>query len=121
MFRTELLLPSPDNPIKSPKNIPNLKGNQFVKFKVSDLKKDAGQSTVPFFDARPVESKVLFPLRGIGLFHRGYEGFGGFISFKIFIISPHEYMNTELGITKSVTPASINTGWDIFSGLKWQL
>ncbi|KAG8034395.1 hypothetical protein G9C98_007471, partial [Cotesia typhae] len=93
-------------------------GNQFVKFKVSDLKKDAGQSTVPFFDARPVESKVLFPLRGIGLFHRGYEGFGGFISFKIFIISPHEYMNNELGVTKSVTPASINLSWDIFSGLK---
>ncbi|CAG5094940.1 Protein of unknown function [Cotesia congregata] len=117
--KTELLLPNPDNPIKSPKNIPNLKGNQFVKFKVSDLKKDAGQSTVPFFDARPVESKVLFPLKGIGLFHRGYEGFGGFIAFKLFIISPQEYMNTDLGVTNSVTPASINTDWNIFSGLNW--
>ncbi|KAJ3652608.1 hypothetical protein Zmor_018559 [Zophobas morio] len=58
--------------------------NKFVKFTNSDFEKDAGQSTVPFLDALPVESANPVPLSGVGIFHKGRLGFGGFIAPRIF-------------------------------------
>ncbi|XP_057325759.1 uncharacterized protein LOC130667878 [Microplitis mediator] len=104
--RNELKLERPDDPVRSPKNYPNLDDNLFVRFTLSDMKKDASQTVVPFFDARPVENKLPFPLRGIGLFHRGNEGYGGFISFKIFIVNPSQYMNSMLNTVESTTKES---------------
>ena len=58
--------------------------NKFVKFTNSDYEKDAGQSTVPFIDAQPVESANPVPLSGVGIFHKGRPKFGGFIAPRIF-------------------------------------
>ncbi|CAG5088675.1 Protein of unknown function [Cotesia congregata] len=49
-FREEMIYNSPDIPLNSPKNFINSKTDQFIKFVMSDLKKDAGQSTIPFFN-----------------------------------------------------------------------
>lgn len=71
-------------PTKSPFNVIDSKTNQYVEFQTSDLVKDAGQSTIPFFDAQDVEGEIEFPLGGIGLMHRGHEGYGGFLAFRIY-------------------------------------
>ncbi|XP_057333030.1 uncharacterized protein LOC130672448 [Microplitis mediator] len=82
--REELILTDPDVPTKSPTNTITSKTNQFIRFRASDLKKDAGQSTVPFFDAQDVDRFSDFPLGGVGIIHRGREGYGGFLAFRIY-------------------------------------
>ncbi|XP_044578454.1 uncharacterized protein LOC123261054 isoform X2 [Cotesia glomerata] len=82
--RDELKLYEPDNPTKSIENNIDSKPGQFVRFQASDLKKDAGQSTVPFFDALPAEGTPEFPLEGIGIIHKGSKGSGGYLAFRIF-------------------------------------
>lgn len=46
------------------------------------MEKDAAQTTVPFIDVQPVTAKV--PLSGIGIYHKGRRGFGGFLAPSIF-------------------------------------
>lgn len=80
-----MILENPDNPkyVKSNTN-PIITSNKFVKFRASDLKKDAGQSTVPFFEGRGLKLIDKFLLGGIGLIHRGHPGSGGHLAMKIF-------------------------------------
>ncbi|XP_044574928.1 uncharacterized protein LOC123258780 [Cotesia glomerata] len=66
--------------------------NKFVKFRASDLKKDAGQSTVPFFDGRGTTMRRSL-LGGVGLVHRAPPGFGGHLAFKIFDFDMSPYFN----------------------------
>lgn len=78
-FRTELGLYLPDVPIFSPaKSRVTSKSNQYMKFTFSDMEKDASQSTVPFIDTQPVTANV--PLSGVGIYHKGRRGFGGFFA-----------------------------------------
>ncbi|XP_057333036.1 uncharacterized protein LOC130672453 [Microplitis mediator] len=93
--RDELVLTDPDVPIESPENTITSKTNQFIRFRASDLKKDAGQSTVPFFDAQDVDADHEFPLGGIGIIHRGREGYGGFLAFKIYDLDLSRYINSN--------------------------
>lgn len=72
--------------MESPINYPDLKTNRFVTFRMSDLAKDAGQSTVPFFDAQDISVQPAFPLGGVGLFYKSSAGYGGFIAPKIFTV-----------------------------------
>lgn len=46
------------------------------------MEKDAAQTTVPFIDTQPVTSRV--PLSGIGIYHKGRAGFGGFLAPTVF-------------------------------------
>lgn len=71
------------------------KTNQFIRFRASDLKKDAGQSTVPFFDAQDVDGDPEFPLGGVGIIHRGREGYGGFLAFRIYDLDFSGYLNNN--------------------------
>ncbi|KAG8034390.1 hypothetical protein G9C98_007466 [Cotesia typhae] len=93
-FRNELVLVNSDIPTKSLQNVIDSKTNQFIKFQTSDLKKDAGQSTVPFFDAGEAEGYPNFPLGGIGIIHRRQEGFGGFLAFRIFELDLSMYFKS---------------------------
>lgn len=90
-----MILTNPDNPLKSPANVIDSKKNQFIRFRNSDLKKDAGQTTVPFFDAQDVEGALSYPLGGMGIIHRGHECYGGFLAFKIYDINLADALNTE--------------------------
>lgn len=78
-FRTEIKLNEPDDPTMAHNYQMDLESNKFIQFQHSSIKKDAGYHTVPFFDAQSVETIPEFPLSGIGLFHRGLDGFGGYI------------------------------------------
>lgn len=92
-YRQELTLINPDNPIKSNVNDIDSTPVEFVRLQASNLLKDAGQSTVPFFDAQDVEGKPEFPLGGVGLVHRGRKGYGGFLAFKIYDLNLSKYFN----------------------------
>ncbi|XP_053595015.1 uncharacterized protein LOC128667752 [Microplitis demolitor] len=93
--RKELTLDAPDKPTKSFLNVIDSKTDQFIKFRESDFIKDAGQSTVPFFDAQDVEGTPEFPLGGVGIVHRGRKGYGGFLAFKIFDLNLSNCLNGE--------------------------
>ncbi|KAJ8931393.1 hypothetical protein NQ314_015699 [Rhamnusium bicolor] len=82
--RTKVKLSHPDIPIRSPSpSIPNSKSDQYIEFTNSDIDRDAAQTTVPFIDAQKVESLQAVPLSGAGIFHKGRNNFGGFITPKL--------------------------------------
>lgn len=90
--RTELILDKPDVPTKAEEqSIPSILVDRFVRFGPSDKHKDVAQTTVPFIDSQLVESHKPGPLSGVGLHHKGYTGYGGFIAPKImnYNFSPH--------------------------------
>ncbi|XP_014295054.2 uncharacterized protein LOC103570784 [Microplitis demolitor] len=89
--RHELVLEEPDNPLKSSANNQLSTPNQFIRFRPSDLRKDAGQSTVPFLDASEVIGSPLVPLQGLGLYHRGSKGFGGFLALRSVPLNLYQY------------------------------
>ncbi|XP_014216345.1 uncharacterized protein LOC106645091 isoform X3 [Copidosoma floridanum] len=82
--RTELKINDPDIPTRSSaQSVPDSKSNQFLLFTPTDLKKDVAQNTVPFIDIQPVEPKPPVPIAGCGIFHKGREGYGGFLALKL--------------------------------------
>ncbi|XP_063904384.1 uncharacterized protein LOC135123546 [Zophobas morio] len=83
-FPKELKLDRVDVPIRSEAHSNKFTTNKYVKFTNTGYEQDAGQTTVPFFDAQPVESAIPVPLIGVGVFHKGRSGFGGFIAPRIF-------------------------------------
>ncbi|XP_039437888.2 uncharacterized protein LOC120419287 [Culex pipiens pallens] len=90
--RTELKLDQPNVPLLSPlKSEPNFISNRFIRFRESDRRTDAAQTTVPFFDAQPVAPVKPVPLSGAGLFHKGRPKFGGFVAPKVttYDFGPH--------------------------------
>ncbi|KAG8035911.1 hypothetical protein G9C98_003037 [Cotesia typhae] len=91
----EIRLDNSDLPTKSPKNRVDWAYGHYVKFQRSDLSKDAAQSMVPFFDVQDVEGELEFPLGAIGILHRGHEGYGGFLAFKINTIHVGQYFKMK--------------------------
>ncbi|XP_044586806.1 uncharacterized protein LOC123266569 [Cotesia glomerata] len=83
--RRELVLSKPDNPTKYYSNIPHEETNMFVKFRASDIWKDAAQTVVPLFDAQAVTTLVR-PLGGVGITHKSVDDSGGFIALKLFTV-----------------------------------
>lgn len=82
----------PDISTQTPaKSVPDSKSNQYLYFAPTDLKKDAGQSTIPFIDIQPIEPKPPVPICGAGIFHKGKDGYGGFVSLKLitYNFAPH--------------------------------
>lgn len=74
----------PHIPILSPaKSLPTSKHNQYIKFTYTDMDKDAAQTTVPFIDIQEVTSQPPVPLSGVGIYHKGRDGFGGFLAPKL--------------------------------------
>ncbi|KAG5678259.1 hypothetical protein PVAND_007951 [Polypedilum vanderplanki] len=82
--RSEISLKVPDVPTRSKvKSLPISNPNTFVKFTYSDMGKDAAQTTVPFLDAQDAVNNPPVPLEGVGIFLKGQDGFGGFITPRI--------------------------------------
>ncbi|KAK0179941.1 hypothetical protein PV327_005636 [Microctonus hyperodae] len=89
--RVEINVKNLDNPTRCKDYNYDRTSNNYIKFYHSSVTKDAGQSTVPFIDAQPVETYPPFPLGGIGLFYRNKEGCGGYIAPRIFTIDISQY------------------------------
>ena len=57
--------------------------NQFVLFDSTSASKDAAQTTIPFIDSQEVKTTPGVWITGIGLYHKGRIGYGGFVGFSI--------------------------------------
>lgn len=83
-YRTPLDLGEPDNPLLIKDNhIPDSKSGQYVEFRITDVRKDVGQSTIPYIDLQPIVTSPPMPLSGVGLTHKGAEGSGGYLALKL--------------------------------------
>ncbi|XP_004527138.1 uncharacterized protein LOC101457975 isoform X1 [Ceratitis capitata] len=73
------------------KSIPDSRHNQYIDFINTSMDKDAAQSTVPFIDIQEVISNPPVPLSGLGIYHKGQRGYGGFLAPKImtYDFTPH--------------------------------
>ena len=97
LYRTELKLNKPDIPTRSQvQAAPDSQSNQYVLFGPSDLDKDAAQSTVPYIDTQPLEPKPAVPISGAGVFHKGRDGYGGFIALKLITYNFEPQLHAEL-------------------------
>ena len=47
-------------------------------FDASSIAKDAAQTTIPYIDAQNVSPVSGVWITGIGLYHKGYIGYGGY-------------------------------------------
>ncbi|KAK0072907.1 hypothetical protein PV326_014005, partial [Microctonus aethiopoides] len=102
--RRSIKLTAPDDPTRCLIYDYDKETHKSIKFQHTDIHKDAGQNTVPFFDAQPVDTQPPFPLSGIGLFHRHKDGFGGYIAPRIFTAEVSRNIKTIRSINKSKKP-----------------
>ncbi|XP_034653983.1 uncharacterized protein LOC117892096 [Drosophila subobscura] len=73
-------------------SMPLSTSNQFMKFTSSSKMKDAAQSTVPFIDMQEVVPHPAVPLAGLGIYHKGRPGFGGFFAPKVVTYDYSQYL-----------------------------
>ena len=57
--------------------------NEYLTFEFTDIKKDLGQTIVPFIDMQSVITDPPVPLAGAALYHKGTEGHGGYIGLEL--------------------------------------
>ena len=81
-------------------NAPDSNDAQYVTFTITDMQKDVGQTTVPFIDTQEVVTNPPMPLGGAGLYHRGQEGYGGFIGLKLYTYNIVDYISEEPEFTQ---------------------
>lgn len=83
--RREIKLKRPNIPTETGmKSLPDSDNNTYMDLQSSDMDSDASQSTVPFFDIQSVTTDPVAPMAGAGIFHKGRDMSGGFISVKLF-------------------------------------
>lgn len=79
----EIVVNKPGNPVDAivDDNLPiTVQPNSFIKFGPSDFETDIRQSTVPFIETLPLESKNPVAIAGIALALKGQTGSGGIIA-----------------------------------------
>jgi hypothetical protein len=52
-------------------------------FDSTSTAKDAAQTTIPYIDAQAVSPGSGVWITGVGLYHKGYIGYGGFVGFSV--------------------------------------
>lgn len=90
-----MILNNPDDPLKFEKHEHDSVENQFIAIRTTDLVKDAGQTTIPYFDLLEVTTNPSIPLTGIELFHKGKSDgtSGGYVALKIYPMNLTTYMD----------------------------
>ncbi|KOC63814.1 hypothetical protein WH47_01144 [Habropoda laboriosa] len=94
--RYELAFPNADIPTRSPLlTLPDSKEDNYINFTPSSRKADAAQNTIPFVDIQPVELKPPVAIAGVGVFHKGRTGSGGYVALRLitYDYSPHLQVN----------------------------
>jgi len=98
--RSKLYIYAPDVPTKSPvPSIPDSTHNQYVEFQATSLEKDISQTTVPFLDAQDVTPQPPTWLTGIGLYHKGVSGYGGYLGLRVATLDVSNHMTLTAKIT----------------------
>lgn len=94
--RKKISLLSPDVSTRSQlQSIPDSTSDQFIEFQVTSLEKDVSQNTVPFIEARAIYPEPPVWLTGIGIYHKGQPGYGGYIAFRIATLNFLDYMKVS--------------------------
>jgi len=57
--------------------------NQYIQFDTTAAKKDVQQTTVPFIDVQKVSPSTGTWLSGVGVYHKGALGYGGYIALSL--------------------------------------
>jgi len=85
LFRKQVILDDPDEPTMAVRSsITNSTSNQFISIQATSVKKDLGQTPVPYFDTQElIEPNNMTLVRGIGLFYKTQPGYGGFLGFRM--------------------------------------
>ena len=92
--RRKLKLFAPDVPIRSHlPALPDSAPDQYLEFQVSSLEKDVSQTTVPFIDGTAVVTQPPSWLTGVGIYHKGQPGYGGYVAFRIATLNVSQHLN----------------------------
>ncbi|CAK9812221.1 hypothetical protein ANTQUA_LOCUS7165 [Anthophora quadrimaculata] len=94
--RHEMKFKNPDIPTRSPLlTLPDSKEDNYLNFAPSGRNADASQNTIPFVDIQPVEVNPPVAIAGVGVFHKGRPGSGGFVALRLitYDYSPHLQVN----------------------------
>ena len=85
MFFYKFCFPEgPDDPLNAVgPSLPDTTSNQYIVFVGTSLKKDAAQSTIPYFDTQILMRPAPTWIKGLGIYHKSRPGFGGFLSLKL--------------------------------------
>lgn len=81
-----------DLSVRTPRpSVPSRQEDAFIRFGPTHNRIDVSQRTVPFIESMKIQPRVLTPLSGIGLYHKGQPGFGGFLATKLVVYNfePH--------------------------------
>lgn len=100
--RRKLSLESPDIPTRSSKSLPDSVSDQYIEFQASSLEKDLSQTTVPYLDSSAIFPQPPTWLSGVGVYHKGSPGYGGYIAFRIATFNMTNYVNVpsdDLAVT----------------------
>ncbi|KAH8376690.1 hypothetical protein KR093_000909, partial [Drosophila rubida] len=97
-FRQKLNLENLDVPTRATLKSVSSRDNQYLEFVNTGRSQDAAQTTVPFIDIQEVVSAQPLPLAGIGIYHKGSSGYGGFVAPKIinYDFTPHIRVPTQI-------------------------
>lgn len=57
--------------------------NQYILFDTTSAKKDVMQTTIPFIDSQPVQTTPGTWLSGVGIYHKGASGYGGYVGLQL--------------------------------------
>jgi len=105
--RAKHYLYAPDVPTRSPlPSLPDSTTNQYVEFQATSLEKDVSQTTVPFLDAQDVSPQPPTWLTGVGLYHKGLAGYGGYLSFRLATLDVSDHMALFADVDDVVQDAS---------------
>lgn len=64
----------------------------YVEFGPTSRYKDVSQTTIPFIDLQEVRPNPPVWLRGVGVYHKGQPGYGGFVAPRVFTVSVVDFM-----------------------------
>lgn len=103
--RTKLDILMPDIPTHfHGHSIIDSRHNQYLLFDATSADKDVMQTTIPYLDAQKVAPKTGTWLSGLGLYHKGRIGYGGYVGLSIitYDFSKHLLPDMSSGSERSV-------------------
>jgi len=95
--RREFVLDDVDVPTFSPKaSVPDTVHDQFLLFGPTSRTKDVAQTTIPFIDIQAVRPSPAVWLKGVGIYHKGQPGYGGYVAPRVFTTDITEFMGEDV-------------------------
>jgi len=82
--RTQVRILIPDVPTRfKGHSVIDSSTNQFVQFDTTSAEKDVMQTTIPFIDVQQVAPSTGTWLSGVGVYHKGALGYGGYLGMSV--------------------------------------